>query len=392
VLSDFRCQFRVSALQKQRQLLRGSLRALLFPPNDLTAGEAYLNDDVDLEGEILDILDFALRVQPLAGSPLRAIGLLRKLRALPRPPSDERNARPVMRGRRHSRRRDRQAVTHHYDTGNDFFRQFLDPDLVYSCAYFLGPGEPLAAAQQRKLDVVCRKLELAPGSRFLDVGCGWGSLAIYAAKHYGVTATGITLSENQAALARERAAAAGVQDRVTILRADYREINDEFDAIASIGMVEHVGGKQLGEYFRHLAGRLAPGGQLLNHGITNRDRSGGRRKPTFVNTYVFPDGELVPVESVVGAAETAGFEVRDVESLRWSYALTLRHWVANLESNQAAAVAAANETVFRTWRLYMAGSVLAFESAAIAVYQMLLSKPGRLWRYGRRQLLAADDR
>ena len=179
---------------------------------------------------------------------------------------------------------------------------------------------------------------------------------------------------------------------MTIRRADYREVAGTFDAIASVGMVEHVGEEQLETYFHELNGLLAPGGQLLNHGITNRDRSGGKPKPSFVNTYVFPDGELLPIESVVGAAESQGFEVRDMESLRRSYALTLRHWVANLEANQAAAIAAANEMVYRIWRLYMAGSVLAFETAGISIFQTLLAKPDRPWRYGRHRLLAADDR
>jgi cyclopropane-fatty-acyl-phospholipid synthase len=369
----------------------GALRALLMPPSDLVAGEAYIQDDVDIEGDILIALDFASRLQPLARTPLKAMRVMRLLRRLPRVRDAAGPNRPRFHGRRHTKRRDRSAVTHHYDTGNDFFEEFLDEDLVYSCAYFLSPSESLAVAQRRKLDVVCRKLELAPGVRFLDVGCGWGALVTHAAREYGVHATGVTLSERQAALARARAESAGVGDRVSILPVDYREVTGEFDAIASVGMFEHVGGRQLGTYFQHLAGLLAPTGRLLNHGITNRDRSGGRRTATFVNTYVFPDGELVPVEEVIGAAEPAGLEVRDLESLRWSYGLTLRHWVANLELNREAAVAASDEATYRIWRLYMGGSVLAFESAAISVYQMLLAKPDHPWRFGRRHLLAADD-
>jgi cyclopropane-fatty-acyl-phospholipid synthase len=371
-----------------------ALRSLLLPPKDLAAGEAYIFDDVDIEGDIVAALEWGARLAPMARRPLAAARVLRSVRRLPNPPRQA-GARPTFRGRLHSPWRDRQAVSHHYDTGNDFFRQFLDSDLVYSCAYFLDPAEPLEAAQRRKLDVVCRKLELAPGMRFLDVGCGWGSLVIHAAATYGVEAVGITLSQEQAELARERVAEAGLSDHVTIRLADYRHLDEQFDAIASIGMVEHVGDRRLGVYFDRLFRLLTPGGQLLNHGITNRNRHRGRLlarpRPTFINTYVFPDGELLAVERIVRRAEEAGFELRDSESLRWSYALTLRHWVDNLEANRIAAVAAANEAKYRIWRMYMAGSAVAFERAAISVHQMLLSRPERPWRYGRRGLLAADD-
>jgi cyclopropane-fatty-acyl-phospholipid synthase len=228
--------------------------------------------------------------------------------------------------------------------------------------------------------------------RFLDVGCGWGSLVIHAARECGVHATGITLSREQAAAARQRALAAGVADRVGILECDYRELKGEFDAIASVGMVEHVGRKELVKYFGVLRGVLVPGGQVLNHGVVTRDRNLRRRTPTFVNTYVFPDGELTTVDAVAAAAEDAGLEVRDVESLRASYALTLRHWVSNLERNRDAAIAAAGEEVYRIWRLYMAGSAVAFERGRISVYQMLLSDSARPWTHGRSGLLAGDDR
>jgi cyclopropane-fatty-acyl-phospholipid synthase len=201
----------------------------------------------------------------------------------------------------------------------------------------------------------------------------------------------VTLSEEQAAEARRRVDAAGLGDRVNIEVRDYRDVKGEFDAIASVGMVEHVGRKELGKYFGILRKVLAPGGQLLNHGIVTRDRERGRRRPTFINTYVFPDGELADVDTVIGAAEGAGFEVRDVESLRASYELTLRAWVANLEANRVAAVAATSEETYRVWRLYMAGSAVAFSRAAISVYQVLLSDPERPWTYGRSGLMATDD-
>jgi cyclopropane-fatty-acyl-phospholipid synthase len=370
----------------------GSLRSLLLPPSDLTAGEAYVFDDVDFEGDLFFLLEFAARLSDANRALPSRLRLLRLLRQLPDDSAKDGTARPRVDGLLHSRKRDKTAVSHHYDTGNDFFEQFLDPELVYSCAHFLSPAESLEQAQRRKLDLICRKLGLVPGMRLLDVGCGWGALVVHAAQEYGATVTGITLSREQAAVAQQRAEQAGVADRVTILEKDYRDVGGEFDAIASVGMVEHVGGKELAKYFATLRELLVPGGQVLNHGIVTRDRKRRRVTPTFVNTYVFPDGELVPVDTVVGAAEGAGFEVRDVESLRASYALTLRRWVANLESNHDAVAAAAGERVYRIWRLYMTGSAVAFEAAAISVYQLLLSDPSRPWTYGRSRLLAADDR
>ena len=365
---------------------------MLQPPNDLSAGEAYVFDDVDFEGDLSSILDFGARLGEARKPLLAKLHLLRLLRRLPDEARRDTAERPRLSGILHSKRRDRSAVTYHYDTGNEFFAQFLDSQLVYSCAHFLHPDEPLEVAQRRKLDTVCRKLRLEPGMRLLDVGCGWGALVVHAAQHYGVTATGITLSGEQAAEARLRAEEAGIADRVTIETSDYRDLKGNYDAIASIGMVEHVGRKELSRYFATLRRALASGGQILNHGIVTRDRNIRHKTPTFVNTYVFPDGELSPVDSAVAAAEENGLELRDIESLRSSYALTLRHWVSNLEKNREAAIEIADEKTYRIWRLYMAGSAVAFERASISVYQLLLSDPARPWTYGRRNLLAADDR
>jgi cyclopropane-fatty-acyl-phospholipid synthase len=365
---------------------------MLLPPTDLSAGEAYVFDDVDFQGDLEAILGFGARLGEARKSLLSKMHLLRLLRQLPEDVRRDPAERPRFAGLLHSKRRDKTAVSHHYDTGNGFFAQFLDPHLVYSCAHFLDPEEPLEVAQRRKLDMVCRKLKLGPGMRLLDVGCGWGALVVHAAQHYGVTATGITLSEQQATEARRRAERAGVADRVTIEERDYRDVKGTYDAIASIGMVEHVGRKELSRYFKTLRAVLAPGGQILNHGIVTRDRNIRRTTPTFVNTYVFPDGELSTVDSVAGAAEENGMELRDIESLRVSYALTLRNWVANLETNRDAAVDIAGEETYRIWRLYMAGSVVAFERAAISVYQLLLADPARPWTFGRSGLLAGDDR
>jgi cyclopropane-fatty-acyl-phospholipid synthase len=369
----------------------GSLRALLVPPRDLPAGEAYLFDDVDVEGDMTAMLEFAAGLEEAGRSRLQLLQVLSLARRLPAGARRAQAQRPRFGGRLHSRHRDRQAVRYHYDTGNEFFSTFLDPAMVYSSAYFLDPAETLESAQRRKLDLICRKLELQPGQRFLDVGCGWGALAIHAARQYGVEATGITLSAEQAEYARRWAKELKIESQVTILEADYREVEGRFDNIASVGMFEHVGKDQLHEYFSRLRMMLNRGGQLLNHGIVTRDRSRRRRRPSFISTYVFPDSDLQPLEVTVNAAERSGFELRDAESLRSSYALTLRHWVANLESNAEEAMAAAGERIYRLWRLYMAGSAIAFERSAISIYQMLFSDPWRPWTYGRRRLLAADD-
>jgi cyclopropane-fatty-acyl-phospholipid synthase len=369
----------------------GALRTMLLPPNDLSAAEAYIYGDVDFEGDLYSLLRFGASLTEGKRGPLKTMRLLRLLRQLPDREGREEVHRPQFSGLLHSRRRDSAAVTHHYDTGNEFFAEFLDPLLVYSCAHFLSTADGLEEAQRRKLDLVCRKLQLTPGVRLLDVGCGWGALAIHAAREYGARVTGITLSEEQANEARKRVEAAHLGDQVKIEVADYRDIKGDFEAIASIGMVEHVGRKELRNYFGILRNHLAPGGQLLNHGIVTRERKRSKGKPTFVNTYVFPDGELTNVDEVVAAAEDEGLELRDAESLRSSYALTLQRWVSRLEANRDAAVAASSEQTYRIWRLYMAGSAVAFDRAAISVYQLLLSDPGRPWTYGRRGLLAADD-
>ncbi|MDH5421814.1 MAG: cyclopropane-fatty-acyl-phospholipid synthase family protein [Acidimicrobiia bacterium] len=367
----------------------GALRALALPPSDLTAGEAYIYGDVDFEGDLVWLSGFAASLDSFSSADRR--NLFRMLRKLPRDARRRNSERPKTRGVSHSIARDRSAIQHHYDVGNDFYSLFLDESMVYSCAYFLDEDEPLGNAQRRKLDLVCRKLGLRKGDRFLDVGCGWGALVVHAAERYGVQATGITLSSEQAAYARDLARRRGLGARVEILEIDYRELSGTYEAVASVGMFEHVGKAKLDTYFQALAERVAPGGVLLNHGIATRDRYPARLRPSFVRTYVFPDGELLPVDVVIGAAEDAGFEMRDAESLRRHYGITLRHWVANLERHETAAVDLVGELKYRIWRLYMAGSAAAFESAAISVYQLLLTKTDRAWRFGRAQFLARDD-
>ncbi len=374
----------------------GALRALILPPSDLTAGEAYVYDDIDVEGDMVAVTAFGADAARALGRPISGLRVLRNVRRLPDESRRRDAVRPQVTGKRHSKRRDKAAVTHHYDTGNDFYSLFLGEEMVYSCAYFLTPDDSLDAAQSRKLDLILRKLRLQPGQRFLDIGCGWGSLVIRAARDYGAYATGITLSPAQADLARSRAKEQGLEDRVTILEKDYRDVSDTYDAIASVGMFEHVGRDKLAGYFAHLRNILADDGALLNHGISERNRGkpGRRRKrgkPTFVSTYVFPDGELVPVEETIEIAERAGFEVRDAEALRTSYAQTLRRWLANIEHNREAAIAASSEQTYRIWRAYIAGAVVAFEEAAFSIYQLLCTPPGAPWSFGRSWAIAADD-
>jgi len=309
----------------------------------------------------------------------RRIGLARQILRLPASDGRRQGRRgPArLRGRRHSVERDRQAVGYHYDVSNDFYRLFLDHRMVCSCAYFSSVDDDLEAAQARKLDYICRKLRLRPGQRLLDIGCGWGGLLLYAAKHYGVQATGITLSQPQVELANERAADAGLEDRVRALLCDYRELDDaqDYDVLVSVGMFEHVGRALLPTYFRQAYGLLKPGGVFLNHGIASRATDPPERGRTFSNTYVFPDGELVPIHETLSAAEGCGFEVRDVESLREHYALTLRHWVRRLEAHHEEALQHVDEPTYRVWRLFMSGSAHGFASGRLNVYQALLVKP-----------------
>ena len=281
--------------------------------------------------------------------------------------------------RAHSQDANRQAIEFHYDVSNEFYKLWLDRAMVYSCGYFERADVQIDAAQQAKLEHICRKLLLKPGERFLDVGCGWGALVIHAARHHGVRAHGITLSSNQLELARARIAAAGLEERVTVELRDYRELDREilYDKVASVGMFEHVGLKNLPVYFDAVQRVLAPGGLFLNHGITHQHAGWSRNPSTeFINRYVFPDAELDAISNIQRFMEDANFEIADVEGLRPHYALTLRAWVGRLELRHARALEYVSEATYRVWRLYMAASALEFESGNLGIYQILARKRG----------------
>jgi cyclopropane-fatty-acyl-phospholipid synthase len=354
-----------------------ALAHLLRAPGELGLGRAYvagLLEVDDLEGA-LRVID-TIEAPPLAlGQRLRlAVALVRAcgLTLPPPPPAAELR----LRGERHSIMRDRRAVRHHYDVGNDFFALFLDRSMTYSCAYFSGGAQALEEAQEAKLELVCRKLGLREGERVLDVGCGWGSFVIHAARRHGVSALGITLSEPQARLARERAREAGVADRVDVRVADYRELSEQpFDAIASIGMVEHVGEERIDLYARRLCGLLRPGGRLLNHGIAKLKDFGTADEGPFSERFVFPDGVPLALSRVELALERAGFVTKHVEGLADDYAQTLTHWIERFEGSYEDAVRLAGMERARVWRLYLRAARQGFQTGWASVYQVLAHKP-----------------
>ena len=379
----------------------GALRRMLTPPLELSLGEAFIHGDFGIEGDITAAVEL---METLLGQSLSLRELFtvaRQLRSLPQSSAEFQRGRDPARlsGSQHSPDRDRAAIQYHYDVGNDFYALWLDRNLQYSCAYFHTGTEDLDTAQEQKMAHICRKLRLQPGERLLDIGCGWGGLALYAAQHYGVDVLGITLSENQVAYAHDEIARRELNDQVTISLRDYRDPDlGTFDKIVSVGMFEHVGRDKLPEYFAQAYRLLKPGGLFLNHGISirlplkfsmdgstvhTRRPSIGQRiterfilgDGSFIRRYVFPDGEVIPVSEVNVIAEQAGFEVRDVENLREHYALTLRRWGERLESCRDEAIRLTNEPTYRVWRLYMAGVTYGFEHGANNVNQTLLSKP-----------------
>jgi cyclopropane-fatty-acyl-phospholipid synthase len=365
---------------------RRALRRLLWRPGELGLARAWVAGEIDIEGDLYEALDVLAGLlwdrgadQKTAVHPVRDPRLRAGARALlelggvlppPPPPPEEVRRRT---GPLHTRRRDKEAISHHYDVGNDFYRLVLGPSMVYSCAYWDDAGT-LEDAQRDKLDLVCRKLGLKEGDRLLDVGCGWGSMAVHAAREYGAHVTGVTLSREQALHARKRIADEGLTDRVEIRVQDYRDVRDgPYDAISSIGMAEHVGRVRYREYADQLFSLLVPGGRLLNHQIARRPEKdeAAYRIDEFIDRYVFPDGELAPLGRTVATLEDAGFEVRDVQSIREHYGRTLRAWVANLESAWPEAAELTSPGRARVWRLYMAASAVSFERNRIGVNQIL---------------------
>jgi cyclopropane-fatty-acyl-phospholipid synthase len=396
-----------------------ALRRVLFRPGELGFARAFVAGEIDVSGDIFEALELRHRiagVRPTAGV-ARGVGYLLRRYGMtpPQPPAEEAR----LRGRRHTWTRDAAAISHHYDVSNEFYALVLGESMTYSCGVWSAPpadlqggndpagadsteagieasadvgtnsGNGLAQAQRDKHELVCRKLGLQPGMRMLDVGCGWGSLLLHAAGRHGVHGVGVTISEEQAAAARRRVEEAGLDDRIEIRLQDYRAISDgPFDTISSIGMVEHVGRAMLPVYFSGLFRLLRARGRLLNQGISfPGDPAGAARPrphlgplplpagPDFLQRYVFPDGELHEIGSLVTLMQEAGFEVRHVENLREHYGLTLRAWVANLERNWDAAVAAVGAGRARVWRLYMAGSALSFESGKSQLHQVLAVRP-----------------
>ncbi len=357
-----------------------ALAYLLRAPNQVGLARAWVTGVLDVEGDVEALLAARDRFQGIALSAAdRAKLLLAAARAAPS--AVVRRARiPAIemapRGRRHSLARDRAAVRHHYDVSNDFYRLVLGPSMTYSCAYFDSSEDTLEEAQGRKHELICRKLRLSAGERLLDIGCGWGSLLLHAAERHGARGVGVTLSESQAELARDRVREAGLGDLVEIRVADYRELRDgPFDKIASVGMYEHVGRAELAGYTARVARLLRPGGLFLNHGIA-RLASEQPGPNTFINRYIFPDGELHPVTEVQAAMQGAGLEVRDVESLREHYPLTLRRWLANLEANADRAVEIVGSERERAWWLYLVASAVGFEDGEITIYQVLAARLG----------------
>jgi cyclopropane-fatty-acyl-phospholipid synthase len=322
-------------------------------------GDAFVGGQIDIDGDLLDALPVGVSIAEAAGA-----SMLSRL---------------VQAWRPHRPEDDASAIRHHYDVGNDFYGLWLDQRMVYSCAYFRRGDETIDEAQRAKLDHICRKLRLAPGERLLDVGCGWGGLLVHAALNFGVSAVGITLSENQAQLARERLQRAGVADRVQVLLLDYRELPqrfgpDAFDKVASVGMFEHVGIRNLSRYFSAIAAVLRDRGLFLNHGITSSDvdnRPVGGGVSDFIERHVFPYGELPHLHVAVRDMSAAGFEIGDVESLRPHYARTLEYWYRRLEARSAEAERLVSQQVLRTWRVYLAGCSYGFRQGWVNIYQLL---------------------
>jgi cyclopropane-fatty-acyl-phospholipid synthase len=350
-----------------------ALAHALRAPGELGLGRAYaagMLEVDDLEAALRMVDTFEPPSLTLAQRAGLVVGVIRACGLVIPPPVPATELR--LRGQRHTVGRDRRAVQYHYDVGNDFFALFLDRSMTYSCAYWGGGAQTLEEAQEAKVELVCKKLVLREGERVLDVGCGWGSFVIHAASRHGVRAVGITLAERQAELARERVREAGVADRVEIRVADYREVSDgPFDAIASIGMVEHVGEEQIDTYARRLHGLLEPGGRLLNHGIAKLKDFDTPDEGAFSERFVFPDGVPLPLSRILHALERAEFTTTHVEGLQRDYAKTIGYWIDSFDANWDEAVRLGGIERARVWRLYLRAARQGFETGWASVYQVL---------------------
>jgi cyclopropane fatty-acyl-phospholipid synthase-like methyltransferase/DUF1365 family protein len=360
---------------------RRALRRLLWAPGELGLARAYVTGDIDVEGDLAEAFRRVWRLagarpanaRPSAGARLRvALGAAR-LGALGRPPAAPASEARLS-GRRHTQLRDRAAVAHHYDLSNEFYELLLDETMAYSSAYFTSPDQSLAQAQRAKLDLICRKLELQPGQRLLDVGCGWGSLILHAAEHYGVHATGVTLSVRQRDFVAKRVADRGLADRVEVRLQDYRDVTGRFDAVSSVEMGEHVGEEQYPSYAGRLFAAVRPGGRLLLQQMS-RAAGGAPGGGAFIEAYIAPDMHMRPMSQTLAHLETAGFEVRGVEALREHYVPTVQRWIDTVEARWDDFVALVGEEVARGWRLYLVGGALAFEQNRMGVDQFLAVRP-----------------
>lgn len=352
-----------------------ALRYILSHPGDLGLARAYVTNHLDIRGDIhqtlLALKDFIKHPIPVDGLAKLATAVGPKVVVRPDLPAEEAPPR-YRRGLLHSLTRDKSAIHHHYDVSNDFYSMILGPTMVYSCAVFTSAESTLEAAQLEKIDLICRKLDLKPGMKLLDVGCGWGTLILHAAKEYGVKAVGVTLSTNQVELARTRVANANLENSVEIRLQDYREVSEtDYDAISSVGMSEHVGDSKLDLYFKQLHERIKDQGRILNHCITRPTSLERARTGAFIDRYIFPDGELTSPSRVIQAMHNSGFELRHSENLREHYAMTLANWCENLKSNWNEAVAEVGVNRARIWNLYMTLSQIGFETNSIQIHQFL---------------------
>ena len=347
-------------------------------PSQLGLARAYVTGDLEIIGDPYTALSrlYPLPLDHLTWSDKAKLARAFAPFAIKRPPLPPQESR--LNGRRHSKGRDADAIHHHYDVSNRFYSWVLGPSMAYTCAVFPSADASLETAQEEKFDLVCRKLGLQPGMRLLDVGCGWGGMVMHAVKHYGVTAIGVTLSEQQALYGQESIEQAGLTGQAQIRFSDYRDVQESgFDAVSSIGLTEHIGRDNYPSYFGFLYGKLRPEGRMLNHTITrNHDGWVTHFRKSFINRYVFPDGELSGPSQVMTAMNAAGFEIRHEENLREHYALTLKYWCENLEDHWDEAVAEAGLGTARVWRLYMAASRLGFDINMIQLHQMLGVKLG----------------